>query len=122
MDKLRLIIILFTLLLSSQLFSQNSDRQMEKILEERRAFNQSLTDVDGFRIQIYSELSESKARGAQAKFNSLFPEEPSYLSYEQPEWKVQVGNFKEKLDAYRILEKVRMEFPGALILKTKIKI
>lgn len=122
MNKLRLIITLFTLVLSSQLFSQNSDRQMEKILEERRAFNQSLTDVEGFRIQIFSELSESRARGAQSKFNSLFPEVSSYLSYEQPEWKVQVGNFKEKLDAYRILEKVRMEFPGALILKTKIKI
>ena len=122
MDKRRLIITLFTLVLSSQLFSQNSDRQMEKILEERRAFNQSLTDVEGFRIQIFSELSENRARGAQSKFNSLFPEVSSYLSYEQPEWKVQVGNFKEKLDAYRILEKVRMEFPGALILKTKIKI
>ena len=114
-------LLILIMLFGFKSFSQNNDLDMEKIIQERRAYNQENSDVEGFRIQIFNGLSETQARSAQAKFASLFPEIAVYISYAQPEWKIQAGNYKIKLDAHRSLERIRKEFPGALILKTKIK-
>jgi hypothetical protein len=122
MTILRSFIILGFFVYSNNLLSQNNDAEMEKILQERRSYNQAYSDFEGFRIQFFNGLSEGQARNAQAKFTNLFPEIPAYLSYNQPEWKVQAGDFKEKLEAHSVLSRIREEFPGALILKTKIKI
>jgi len=122
MTILRSFIILGFFVYSNNLFSQNNDVEMEKILQERRSYNQTFSDSEGFRIQFFNGLSEGQARNAQAKFTNLFPEIPTYLSYNQPEWKVQAGDFKEKLEAHSVLLRIREEFPGSLILKTKIKI
>jgi hypothetical protein len=112
----------FILIYGINLSAQNNDAEMEKILLERRMYNQANKDVEGFRIQIFNGLSENQARNIQSKFASFFPEIPSYLSYSQPEWKVQVGNFKVELEAIREIERIKKEFPTAVKLMTKIKI
>lgn len=103
-------------------YSQNSDAQMEKILQERRDYNKTIAVFDGFKIQIFNGLSESQARQAQAKFTSSFSGIPVQFFYEQPDWKVQVGNYRYKEDAQSVLPAIRKKFPGALILKAKIKL
>lgn len=122
MNIIKKVIFIFIFIFGFTMQAQNNDAEMEKILQERRAYNQAYDDAEGFRIQFFNGLSESQARSAQSKFAAVFPEIPTYLSYAQPEWKVQAGNYKVKLDAHRTLERIRREFPGALILKTKIKI
>lgn len=113
-----LLLIVFPVLL----MSQNSDAQMEKILQERRDYNKTITTYDGFRIQVFNGLKENEARQAQAKFASSFPDIPVYFFYEQPDWKVQAGNYRYREDATTILTTIRKQFPGALILKAKIKL
>ncbi len=112
-------ILLFLISLFS--FSQNNDTEMEFLLEERRIYNKSIDSDEGYRIQIFNGLKESEARAAQSKFNNLFPEIPAYLSYDQPDWKVRVGNYKTDLDVLKDLNRIRRNYPGAFKLKAKIK-
>ena len=122
MKKSKWIIAFVMLFVQYFVYSQNSDAQMEKILQERRDYNKSIAIFDGFRIQVFNGLSEGQGRQAQAKFASNFPDIPVYFIYEQPDWKVQVGNYRYREDATAILATIRKQFPGALILKAKIKL
>jgi hypothetical protein len=44
------------------------------------------------------------------------------LSYESPEWKVRVGNYKTRLEADRALLKFKEKFTGAIVFETSIKL
>ncbi len=110
------------LLFSSNGFSQNSDQKMQQLLQEKRAYNLSQHEVMGYRIQLYNGMNQTRAENIQGGFIALFPDIPTYLFYIQPEWKVQVGNFRTKLEAKKALSKIREEFDGAFDLETMIKI
>ncbi len=109
------------MLLSSTLFAQQADKEVQDLLARKRQENLREA-VTGYRIQIYYGLSEAKARSIQNNFMTLFPDIPVRLFYSQPEWKVHVGNFRTKLEAERALKQIREEFASAFILKTKINV
>jgi len=111
-----------TLLMGSVVFGQNSDLKMQELLKEKRTQNQAQNEVMGYRIQLYNGMSQTSAENIQGGFIALFPDIPTRLFYTQPEWKVQVGNFRTKLEAKKALKKIRKEFDGAFDLKTKIKV
>ena len=110
------------LIISFTVSSQNSDQEMMKLLQDKRAYNQAQYEVMGYRIQLYNGMIQTKAENTQGRFIALFPDIVTRLFYNQPEWKVQVGNFRTKLEAKKALLLIREEFEGAFDLKTKIKI
>lgn len=80
----------------------------------------------GFRIQVFwggSERTEqSKARAAGNKVTSLFPELQAYTSYESPHWRCRVGDFSDREEAQKYLNKIRKAnlANGAMIVKSEI--
>jgi hypothetical protein len=80
-------------------------------------------EINGYRIQIaaYSGVnSKSQAEYARNSFNSLFPYTQSYLIYNEPYFKVRVGNYYTRLQAYKDLETIRETYPSAYIVPDKI--
>ena len=121
-NKILNIIYFFIILLSSfASFSQNSDAKMQELLKEKRVYNQTNNDIDGYRIQLYNGLNETKAKSVLGTFSVFFPEITTRLIYEQPEWKVQTTTFRSELEAYKTWLKVREEFEGAFIFEAKKK-
>jgi hypothetical protein len=104
-----------------QIFAQQADRDIHKLLETKRTENLN-KKITGYRIQLYYGLSESKAKTVRNKFIELFPDYSVRLFYSQPEWKVHVGNYRTKLEAERALKVIKPEFGNAFILKTSINI
>ena len=51
-----------------------------------------------------------------AKFKYNFPETKTYLVYRQPEWKIQVGFYKTKLEADRALLKFKRKYQSAIVI------
>lgn len=91
----------------------NSSSEIKNLIAKKRAFNKKYGY--GFRIQIYYG-DETKARSLQSKFKVTFPEEITYLNYEQPYWKVQVGNYKTKLEADKDVLKFSEKFSGLIVI------
>lgn len=117
------LIVIFFLAFSLAGYSQqNSDAEMQALLKEKRITNSKSEEIIGFRIQLYNGLNEKRATNLKARFAAKFPYISTRLFYKQPEWKVHAGNYRTKLEAYRVLTKIREEFEGAFILKTKINI
>ena len=80
-------------------------------------------EINGYRIQIaaYSGVnSRSQAEAARNSFGNLFPYTRSYLIYNEPYFKVRVGNYYTRLQAYKDLETIRLTYPSAYIVPDKI--
>ncbi|MEM7297880.1 MAG: SPOR domain-containing protein [Bacteroidota bacterium] len=72
--------------------------------------------VDGYIIQVYSGNSREDANTARNKMDSLFPKLEPKISYRQPSFRVKAGKFINRLEAHRIYNDVKAEFPRALLL------
>jgi len=72
--------------------------------------------VDGFVIQVYSGTSRDEANTARLKMDKLFPELSPKMSYHQPSFRVKGGRFTDRLEAHRIYNTVRADFPRALLI------
>jgi len=80
-------------------------------------------EINGYRIQIaaYSGVnSKSQAEYAKNSFNNLFLYTKAYLIYNEPYFKVRVGNYFTRLQAYKDLETIKLTYPSAYIVPDKI--
>ena len=94
-----------------------------RALQEKKAefHRRSNGESDGYRIKIHFSADKSKAREVQSKFNSKFADVPSYEEYQQPNFVINVGDFKTKLEAFELLKRIQVEFPYAFIVKSKVR-
>lgn len=94
--------------------SEKSDNILiNELITKKRNFNKEFSY--GFRIQLYNGI-EAAARKTMMKFKNNFPEIKTYLVYKQPEWKIQVGFYKTKLDADRALLKFKRKYQNAIVI------
>ena len=108
--------MLFAGLTTDKLVAQNSTNsspQIKRLISKKRAFNKSYGY--GYRIQVYYG-NETKARTVLKKFKLEFPEVYTKLDYDKPVWKVQVGNYKTKLEADKALLTFSEEFSGLIVI------
>ena len=93
---------------------KKSDTQLiNELIEKKKEFNKEFKH--GYRIQLYNGF-EVEAKKTQAKFRLEFPNIRTYIVYRQPEWKIQVGMYKTKLEADRALLAIKKEFSGAIVV------
>ncbi|GAB7256170.1 SPOR domain-containing protein [uncultured Polaribacter sp.] len=113
-------IFLFCLFVSiGTLNAQNStkkDKEITNLLEKKRSYNKS--NGFGYSIQIYYG-NERTARSKHARFKVLYPRVYTKLIYNKPDWKVQVGNYKTKLEADRANLIFKKEFSGTIVVPMK---
>jgi hypothetical protein len=76
----------------------------------------------GYRVQIYFGADKTKANEMKAKFLGHYSSDiKAYELYDVPNFKVRVGDFRTRMDAYRFLKKIRSEFPSAFIVESEIE-
>ena len=109
--------LFFVWFLTSQtIYSQSikSDSTLiNELISKKRSFNKEFGY--GFRIQLYNGF-ETEAKKTEAKFKIDFPEIKTYLLYRQPEWKIQVGFYKTKLEADRALLDFKRKYRSAIVI------
>lgn len=79
----------------------------------------------GYRILIFSQSgnhSKNAAMRAMADFEILYPENSVYLSFEEPYFKVKVGNFTSRMEAEFFLRTIKPDYPYAFIVKDVLDI
>ena len=113
---LNLFTIFFLLIGSLSFYAQNktnSSAQIKNLIAKKRTFNKVYGY--GFRVQIYYG-NETKAKSLQNKFKINYPNIYTKLDYDQPYWKVQVGNFKTRLEADRAMVSYSENFSGLIVI------
>ena len=119
------ILLVFPVALS--MAQQNVTYNLEKGIEniEQQYINawKKNKKIDGFTIQITSFAgvnSRVSIERVEAQFRNQFPDIPGNISYSEPNFRLRVGNFRTKLEAYHALQKIAPSFAGAFVLKDQI--
>ena len=78
------------------------------------------TQVQGFRVQLISTRDEEEARSVMRNAVISFAE-PTYREYDNPYYKIRVGDFKSRYDASKVQEKaIELGFHEAWVVRAMI--
>ncbi len=104
--------------------SIRQDPRITDLLVRHFQINQRRPEFEGFRLEIFFN-SDSKAREHAVKvrneFNLIFPTITSYLLFQTPNFKVRVGDFRNRSEALKTKAYIASNYPNAFIVKDMIK-
>ncbi len=92
----------------------SQDQKIDQLLEMHKAAAEAEKGIPGYRIQIFMDSGNQarlKQHRARADFEQKYPEVKVYPTYEEPNFRLRVGDFRTRLDARRFLESIVNDFP-----------
>jgi hypothetical protein len=98
------------------------DESIDKLIDEYRQSNRS-KGMQGFRVQIFTasgNRSKLLTDREQAIFDSSYPGVRSYITYDEPYFKLRVGDFRTRLDAERFLKQISSKYIYAIVVTDRI--
>lgn len=119
-------------ILSLSLYSQEDeggelriiqDPRVDTLLSKHLYLNEQNPGIEGWRIQIFFEagnFSKTQAIEAKAEFVSKYPELRNYLIFQEPYYKVRIGDYRTKIEAEKIREEIIGDYPNAFVVKDEI--
>jgi len=98
------------------------NRQLEVYLDSVANLKRKSTRIEGFRILLYSGNDREKASKAKEIAYRLILKSDVYTSYQSPTFKVRMGDFYQKAEAFLALGKLKSGFPNAVIISEIVNI
>lgn len=89
----------------------------------RKVNNNEIKPVSGYRIRIFlssAQDAREKSITAASLFMKNYPGYPTYRKYVSPNFKVTVGDFRTKSDAFILLNRIKGDFPSAFIVQEDV--
>ena len=122
--KMKGLIFVTICLFSGSIIAQNTenmtinDSRIDSLMLTQIKLNNLKRGVDGFRVQIHHNQSQSReeSQKVRALFSKDFPSLKTYLEFKSPYFKIQVGNFVNKLYAYKVQKEINRKYRGAYIV------
>jgi len=116
--QLALFFCFFSINLYSQVNNVNVSQnpKFEKLLNEKRKINASITVNDIYKIQIFNGDIESCKKNL-VDFKKEFLNLDGTIVFYNPAYKVWVGNFKSRIEAERNLLLLKNKYPNSLIIQ-----
>ena len=96
------------------------DPRIETLVEKYR--EQQSSSIEGYRIQIAASSNRTNIYELKSQFLALYPDIKNYVVYQTPNFKLRVGNYRTRLEAYRDFQEIKEEFEGAFIINDEIKL
>src|SRR6187399_3060843 len=123
----KVFLLIFTLASLCSLRAQNmkifADEKILQKLENQKLMNNPDSKRNGSRYQIFQGPSRTAAYDANAGFLLLFPNIPTYVIYEPPNFKVRVGDFRYKYEAIAFRQQmINQKLSGFFIVHDKINV
>lgn len=109
---------------STSLKAQNTpnDELVKDLVERHKRIGLLKQTTSGYRIQLYFGSERSKASEIKTDFSTNFSSTPAYLLYQQPNFKIRVGDFKTRMEAYAFLESIKEFYTTSFIVPDDIKL
>jgi hypothetical protein len=79
--------------------------------------------IDGYRVQIFFDSgtnSKNRAAGKKGQFAAMYSRVSAYLTWDAPNYKVRVGDFRTRMDAEGFKAKIIESFPDAFVVRDNI--
>ncbi len=106
---------------------QDTARQGRVHVEESSRIQAMMADyaakkrvLKGYRVQIFLG-DRAKAETTRRTFLQQHPDVPAYLSYLAPNFRVRVGDLRDRVSADALRQSLKAEFPGLYIVPDDIE-
>jgi hypothetical protein len=96
------------------------DPLIDSLIAKRAEVNSKGVSGSGYQVQIYLGSDRQEAYDAQNRFRALYPGVGTYISYNEPNYKVQVGDFRTRLEAQKLMNELKQYFPTLLVVPATI--
>lgn len=100
--------------------SIKQDDLIPELMEKKTEMVKDGRMGDRYRIQLFSG-DNNQASKIIKEYRALYPQWPSTIVYETPNYKVWVGNFRNSLEADKALLSIKNTFPAAFRFKPERK-
>jgi hypothetical protein len=82
----------------------------------------SIHSARGFRVQIYNGSSRAEAQQRKVDFIRRYPNIRSYMSYIAPTYRVKVGDFKTRAEAYKLYQQISGLYTPCMVVPDIVEI
>ena len=99
-------------------FTITGDVAVNAMVERHVEFNNRVKTIPGFRVQIASfsgANSKNSAFSLRDRFVLDYPSVQAYIIFDEPNFKVKVGDFRTRLEAYAFLQQIKEVYKGYII-------
>ncbi len=100
-----------------------SQVETETLIEKHITVNQKSKGIPGYRVQVFfasGNEAKNQANKLRTELRELYPSYESYISYEEPFFKVKIGDFRTKVEAYKLFKNIQSTYPSAFIVEDLI--
>ncbi|MCR4816026.1 MAG: SPOR domain-containing protein [Bacteroidales bacterium] len=94
------------------------DVKVSELVKKHIEFNERMQTVPGYRVQIAAlsgPNSRNQAFDLKAKFKEEYPDVEVYIIFTEPNFRIKVGDFTSKLDAYVFMQRIKDRYPGTIV-------
>ena len=98
------------------------DARLDALIKRQKNANLIKQTMPGYRIQIYFGGVRQKASEIKSAFADKHNDVSAYLTYQQPNFKVRVGDFRTRLEAQRFLKSMEGEYTTMFIVPDEVKL
>ncbi len=92
------------------------------LLEVYKQINEARKSIPGYRVQIHFGGEREKAKEVKSKFLSQYHQVQAYESYQSPNFRVRVGDFRTRLEAINFQKKISANFPAAYVVQDLVSL
>ncbi len=121
------LVLFFLLSLSFYSKAQNAvkiiaDPYLDSLVNRNIEENRSQQTIPGYRIQLFSGSERNNAIALRQKFKTDLPNESAYLIYQQPYFKLRVGDYHTLIEAQQMILQLQKNYKQLLIVPDKINL
>lgn len=129
---MKIIATCYIFLISTLVFSQETENSNIKIIQDNRISELVSTHIElnkvkpgiiGWRVQIFFDSgnnSKTNANTLLEEFRIKYPGLKAYIVFQEPYYKVRVGDYRNRMEAEKIQKLILVDFPNAFIVKDEI--
>jgi len=99
------------------------DSRVDSLVKMHIELNKKNPHIAGWRINIFFEAgnnSKKMAMEAKAKFVQSYTNVPCYVVFQEPYYKVRVGDYRTEMEAEKFLKKIVDEYPNSFVVEDEI--
>lgn len=123
MKKFALIILCISFTISGITQNKGSlnldqDRRINTLISKQAELFVIDSTSEGFRVQIFMEIGNNAVEHANSvknDFEEAYPDIPIYLSYDQPYYRLRVGDFRNRVEAEKCLRLIKPNYTEAFV-------
>ncbi len=101
----------------------NQEQRLDSLIFLQKKLNALNSSIPGYRIQIYFEsgnFSKDKAMEVKTDFEEKFKAYKAYVSFNEPYYRVRVGDFRTKIEAKGFLKRIVKLYTNAFEVRDMI--